>query len=109
MQVARLTEKQREANRILASPARNIMLRGGSRSRKDVRSLSGRAPASDKCSGFAACHVRFRFNHAKTSVWSGTLPTVLALCSPSVRVRFDKTDFYVELPNGIADLDCRPR
>lgn len=51
-----ITEKQREANRILASPARNIMLRGGSRSRKDVRSLSGRAPASDKCSGFAACH-----------------------------------------------------
>lgn len=53
--------------------------------------------------------VRFRFNHAKTSVWSGTLPKVLALCSPSVRVRFDKTDFYVELPNGIADLDCRAR
>jgi len=30
MQVARLTEKQREANRLLAGPTRNIMLRGGS-------------------------------------------------------------------------------
>ena len=29
-----LTAKQREANRLLAGPARNIMLRGGSRSGK---------------------------------------------------------------------------
>lgn len=41
--------------------------------------------------------VGFRFNHAKTSVWSDTPPKVLALCFPSVRVRFDKSDFYVEL------------
>lgn len=64
---------------------------------KDVRSLPRDAPASDKCSGRAACHSRIWFNHAKTSVWSDTPPKVLALCFPSVRVRFDKTDFYVEL------------
>ncbi|WP_234841917.1 hypothetical protein [Sinorhizobium meliloti] len=96
MQVARLTEKQRDANRLLAGPAPNIMLRAGL-GPNDVRSLPRDAPASDKCSGSRHVIVGFRFNHAKTSVWSHTPPKVLPLCFPSVRVRFDKTDFYVEL------------
>nr|WP_236759200.1 hypothetical protein [Agrobacterium sp. 10MFCol1.1] len=34
---------------------------------------------------------RFRFNHAKTSVWSDTIPKVLSLCFPSLRVKtFDE-------------------
>src|SRR5690606_21209527 len=56
---------------------------------------------------------RFRFNHAKTSIWADTLPKVLKLCFPTLRARFDKTDFYVELPNGsqiwIGVLDDKER
>lgn len=113
MAVARLTAKQREANRLLAGPARNIMLRGGSRSGKTfilVRAIIQRAINAPES---RHAIFRFRFNHAKTSVWSDTLPKVLKLCFPRLLVRFDKTDFYVDLPNGsqiwIAGLDDKER
>lgn len=111
--VATLTAKQKEANRLLGGSARNVMLRGGSRSGKTfilVRALIQRAINAP---GSRHVIFRFRFNHAKTSVWSDTLPKVLQLCFPGLRVRFDKTDFYVELPNGsqiwIAGLDDKER
>jgi phage terminase large subunit-like protein len=110
---ARLTPKQREANRLLAGPARNIMLRGGSRSGKTF--LLCRAIVQRAINAPASRHAifRFRFNHAKTSIWADTLPKVLKLCFPTLRARFDKTDFYVELPNGsqiwIAGLDDSDR
>lgn len=110
---AALTAKQREANRLLAGPASNIMLRGGSRSGKTF--LLCRAIVQRAINAPGSRHVifRFRFNHAKTSVWADTLPKVLALCFPGVPHRFDKTDFYLELPGGsqvwIAGLDDKDR
>lgn len=74
MQVARLTEKQREANRLLAGPARNIMLRGGSRSGKTFVLCRAMLQRAINAPGSRHVIVRFRFNHAKTSVWSDTLP-----------------------------------
>lgn len=113
MTAVKLTERQREANRLLGGSARNIMLRGGSRSGKTfvlVRAIVQRALNAP---GSRHAIFRFRFNHAKTSVWSDTLPKVLKLCFPALRARFDKTDFYVELPNGsqiwIAGLDDKER
>lgn len=111
--VATLTPRQKEANRLLASPARNIMLRGGSRSGKTfllVRALIQRAINAP---GSRHAIFRFRFNHAKTSIWADTMPKVLKLCFPSLKVRFDKTDFYLELANGsqiwIGGLDDKER
>lgn len=108
-----LTPRQREANRLLAGPARNIMLRGGSRSGKTfllVRALIQRAINAP---GSRHAIFRFRFNHAKTSIWADTMPKVLKLCFPTLRARFDKTDFYLELPNGsqiwIGGLDDKER
>jgi|TARA_A100001391_G_scaffold205427_1_gene206165 hypothetical protein len=113
MAPVKLTEKQREANRLLASPARNIMLRGGSRSGKTFVLIRAIVQRAINAPGSRHVIFRFRFNHAKTSVWSDTLPKVLQLCFPSLRVRFDKTDFFVELPNGsqvwIAGLDDKER
>lgn len=111
--VATLTPRQREANRLLASPARNVMLRGGSRSGKTF--LLVRAIIQRAINAPASRHVifRFRFNHAKTSIWADTMPKVLKLCFPGLRARFDKTDFYLDLPNGsqvwIAGLDDKER
>nr|WP_234895083.1 phage terminase large subunit [Sinorhizobium meliloti] len=89
------------------------MLRGGSRSGKTFVLCRALIQRAINAPGSRHVIFRFRFNHAKTSVWSDTLPKVLALCFPSVRVRFDKTDFYVELPNGsqiwIASLDDKER
>lgn len=82
MQVARSTQKQREANRLL-----NIMPRGGSRSGKTFVLCRAMLQRAINAPGSRHVIVRFRFNHAKTSVWSDTLPNVLALCFPSVRVR----------------------
>lgn len=113
MPAAQLTPRQREANRLLAGPARNIMLRGGSRSGKTfllVRALIQRAINAP---GSRHAIFRFRFNHAKTSIWADTMPKVLKLCFPTLRYRFDKTDFYLELPNDsqiwIGGLDDKER
>lgn len=113
MEAIKLTEKQREANRLLASKARNIMLRGGSRSGKTFVLCRAIIQRAINAPGSRHVIFRFRFNHAKTSVWSDTLPKVLKLCFPTLPVRFDKTDFYIELPNGsqvwIAGLDDKER
>ena len=111
--VATLTAKQREANRLLAGPARNVMLRGGSRSGKTFILIRAICQRAINAPGSRHAVFRFRFNHAKTSIWSDTLPKVLELCFPALRVRFDKTDFFVEFPNGsqvwIGGLDDKER
>lgn len=111
--VAKLTPKQSEANRLLAGPARNIMLRGGSRSGKTFLLVRAIIQRAINAPGSRHAIFRFRFNHAKTSIWADTMPKVLKLCFPSLRHRFDKTDFYLELPNGsqiwIAGLDDKDR
>lgn len=113
MTPATLTPKQREANRLLAGPARNIMLRGGSRSGKTFLLCRALIQRAINAPNSRHAIFRFRFNHAKTSVWADTLPKVLKLCFPTLRARFDKTDFYLELPNQsqiwIGGLDDKER
>lgn len=108
-----LTAKQIEANRLLGSPVRNIMLRGGARSGKTFLLIRAIMQRAINAPGSRHAVFRFRFNHVKTSVWSDTLPKVLKLCFPSVPARFDKTDFFVELPGGsqiwIGGLDDKER
>lgn len=111
--IAQLTPRQREANRLLAGPARNIMLRGGSRSGKTFLLVRAIIQRAINAPGSRHAIFRFRFNHAKTSIWADTMPKVLKLCFPTVRARFDKTDFYLELPNAsqvwIGGLDDKER
>lgn len=113
MTAATLTPKQREANRLLAGPARNVMLRGGSRSGKTFLLVRAIIQRAINAPGSRHAIFRFRFNHAKTSIWADTMPKVLKLCFPDLRARFDKTDFYLELPNGsqiwIGGLDDKER
>jgi predicted phage terminase large subunit-like protein len=110
---ATLTPKQREANRLLAGPASNIMLRGGSRSGKTFLLIRAICQRAINAPGSRHAVFRLRFNHAKTSIWADTLPKVLKLCFPTLAVRFDKTDFYVEFPGGsqvwIGGLDDKER
>jgi hypothetical protein len=110
---AKLTPKQIEANRLLGGPARNIMLRGGSRSGKTFLLVRAIIQRAINAPGSRHAIFRFRFNHAKTSLWADTIPKVLNLCFPTLRVNFNKTDFYIELPNGsqmwIGGLDDKER
>lgn len=89
------------------------MLRGGARSGKTFLLLRGIVQRAINAPGSRHAVFRFRFNHVKTSVWSDTLPKVLKLCFPQVPAKFDKTDFFVELPGGsqiwIGGLDDKER
>jgi hypothetical protein len=44
--------------------------------------------------------LRFRFNHLKASIISDTFPKVMRLCFPNVPYDWNKSDWYVEFPNG---------
>lgn len=95
----RLTEKQLEAVRTIASDAMHVMLFGGSRSGKtfvNVRTVVLRAIAAPES---RHAILRLRFNHVKNSIVLDTFPKVMALCFPDVTYRLDKTDWYVEFPN----------
>ncbi|MFC7378259.1 phage terminase large subunit [Brevundimonas sp. GCM10030266] len=108
-----LTPRQREANKLLGGRASNIMLRGGSRSGKTfliIRALIQRglnAPESRHAI------FRFRFNHAKASIWKDTLPKVQKLCFPDLVIDKNETDLVATLPNGsqlvIGGLDDKER
>lgn len=95
-----LTEKQKEANKVLGSQATHTMLYGGSRSGKTflaVRAIITRALA------YTSRHavLRYRFNHLKGSVLYDTLPKVMELCFPGVapHCHLDKSDWFYKLPN----------
>ena len=44
--------------------------------------------------------LRHTFNSIKTSIWLDTLPKVLSLCFPELKVTWNKTDYYIVFPNG---------
>jgi len=106
------TTKQREAVDLLGSEARHVMLYGGSRSGKTfiliylmvVRALRHKS---------RHLILRLHFNHVKTSVWHDTLPKVLDLICPDVQVVWNRSDYYIEFPNGseiwLGGLDDKER
>lgn len=96
----KLTDKQGEAIQLFGSEALYILLYGGSRSAKTfttIRTIVWRALA---VAGSRHAVLRFRFNHVKTSVIHDTFPKVMKLCFPDCPYKLDKTDWFVEFPNG---------
>jgi PBSX family phage terminase large subunit len=93
------TEKQEEATRLMASEATHIMLLGGGRSGKTfitVRNILVRAAK------VKSRHVilRHTFNSAKTAIFLDTLPKVLTICFPDMPVKWNRSDYFITLPNG---------
>lgn len=108
-----LTPKQREAQRLLASGARHVMLYGGSRSGKTfllVRSVILRALKAPKS---RHAILRYRFTAVKSTIIADTFPKVMDLCFPGVKASLNKTDFYATLGDGseiwFAGLDDKER
>lgn len=90
------TEKQIEACSLL-NKHENILLTGGSRSGKTtiaIRNIILRA--MKRKSRHLIC--RFRFNHAKTSLWYDTIPKVLRLCFPGLAYKENKADWFIQIP-----------
>lgn len=107
------TPRQKEAIKLLSGQAKRILLRGGSRSGKTLISIySIFIRALKKPSR----HVifRFRFNHAKASIWYDTMPKLLELMKlNSSLYKLNKQDLFIEFANGstiwIAGLDDKDR
>lgn len=96
----KLTDRQLEAQEILAGPATHCMLFGGSRSGKTfllVRNICMRALKSPES---RHAILRFRFNAVKASVIMDTFPKVMKLGFPGVNYSLSKTDWYAEFDNG---------
>lgn len=109
----KLTERQQQAQAVLAGPATHLMLYGGSRSGKTfllVRNVVMRALKAPK-SRHAV--LRFRFNAVKSSVVLDTFPKVMQIAFPGVTYELSKTDWFAEFPNGsqiwFAGLDDKER
>jgi len=95
-----LTEKQEEAQAILASDATHICLVGGSRSGKTfllVRNVVFRAL---KAANSRHAIFRYRFNAIKASIVLDTFPKAMKLAFAGVQYNINKTDFFVEFTNG---------
>ena len=102
------TIAQIAAIKLLASPAKFIMLYGGSRSGKTFIIVFAIIVRACKTK---SRHVMLRqtFNSIKTSIWLDTMVKVLAIAFPKLSFEKNKSDYYITLPNGsevwIAGLD----
>jgi len=92
------TAKQKEALE-LANKHRHTLIFGGSRSGKTtalIRNVFLRAVKAPS----KHLLVRFRFNHARTSLGHETVPKVLSLCFPGLQVNYNGTDHFWEVPTA---------
>jgi len=94
------TAKQNQAVDLLGGPAKHIMLYGGSRSGKTFILLRAIAIRALSVPGSRHLIVRFRFNHAKQSIWYDTFPKMMGLCFPDVKYIDNKSDWYIRFQNG---------
>lgn len=95
-----LTDKQKQANAVLASPATHVMLFGGSRSGKTFLAVRAIVIRGMKAAGSRHAVLRFRFNAVKASIVYDTFPRVMEVCFPDVKYGLNKSDWFAELPNG---------
>ena len=109
----KLTAKQDEANEVLASSAKHIMMFGGSRSGKTFLAVRALVVRSIKAPKSRHAILRFRFNAVKASIAYDTFPKVMELCYPGVKYELNKTDWFFELVNGsqiwLGGLDDKDR
>lgn len=99
-QTFKLTPKQKEAQAICASPAKHVMLFGGSRSGKTFLHIRNVAMRALKAENSRHVVFRFRFNAIKASIVLDTFPKVMRLAFPDVPYKLDKTDWYAKFSNG---------
>lgn len=98
---------------MLASIARYVMLYGGSRSGKTFILVYAVIARALKAPHSRHAIFRHRFNHVKTSIIYDTLPKVMQLAFPKVSYEINKTDWFIEFPNGsqiwFGGLDAKDR
>jgi phage terminase large subunit-like protein len=96
----KLTAKQQEANALLQTPCKHILLDGGSRSGKTALFVRAICTRAIKAPRSRHAILRFRFSHVKESIGMDTLPKVMQSCYPQVPCKINKSDWFMPLPNG---------
>jgi len=113
MKTFKKTCDKRKAVNLLTSPAKYILLFGGSRSGKTFILVYTILCRATRAPGSRHVILRHRFNSVKQSVFMDTLPKAAKLCLPELRYKENRSDWFVKLPNGseiwIAGLDDKDR
>lgn len=95
-----LTAKQEDARQLISGPQRHTLLVGGSRSGKTFVATRQVVVRAIKAPETHHAIFRLRYNALRASIWLGTLPKVMRLCFPNVRLDDHRQDGFTELPNG---------
>ena len=93
------TPVQQQALKLLQSPARHIMLYGGSRSGKTFILVYALLVRALKAPGSRHAILRYHGNGAKYAVGFDTLPKVIELAFPGLKTEYIKSDNFFRLPN----------
>lgn len=100
-------------NLIRKTKAKFILLYGGSRSGKTAIFVFLIFYRAQKYPESRHLMARFRFNHAKTSLWYDTLPKIAKVMGIKNELNWNKADWFIKFPNGsevwIAGLDDKER
>lgn len=108
-----LTDRQRQAQSVMAGSAKHTLLYGGSRSGKTRLICRAIVLRALKATRSRHAILRFRFNHVKASIGMDTLPRVLAEEFPEIKWTLDKSDWIFRMPNGseiwLGGLDDKER
>lgn len=109
----KLTPIQNKAVKLFNRRAREYLLVGGSRSGKSFIIVYQQLCMAAAHPGSRHLIARYRFNHAKNSIWLDTLRKVVKLCFPHIKITWKNTDYYLQFENGseiwLAGLDDHDR
>lgn len=113
-QTFKRTDDQARGLKLMGDPkVTRLLLYGGSRSGKSYLIIYAIIIRALKAPGSRHAILRFRFNHAKQSLWYDTVPKVFKECFPGLRYSDNKSDWFIELPNGsqiwLGGLDDKER
>lgn len=104
---------QQRAVSLFISGASRFLLYGGSRSGKSFIIIYCMIVIAVRFPKSRHLVARLRFNSVKRSIWLDTLPKVLEVCFPDLKVHWNNEDYYISLPNGsqiwIGGLDDKER
>lgn len=96
----KLTERQGQAQEVLAGPATHLLLEGGSRSGKTFLLTRNVCMRALKAPNSRHAALRFRFNAIKSSIVLDTFPRVMKVAFPGVEYDLSKTDWFAKFENG---------
>lgn len=96
----KLSEKQEEVQKLFGGPQRHTLVYGGARSGKTSLTVRAICVRALKAPGSRHAILRFRYNAVRSSVWLDTLPKIMRLCWPGVKLQDQLRDGFTEFPNG---------